>query len=422
LTYIGQAMDFWWRFGWGPVVTLPFAWYLIMLWYAGFWEPGQARLRRRQRPWFNMCLSLALSLVGLLLFANPLPSFWQVTHLSLSATPTIAGMPLLALIYPLYILLCIGLSLDVLRHPEPSTRIMGDLARQRAKPWLLATALSLLLVGLLVAGVMFWLVVRANVGPANQLYFETLTVAWFDLIIAGLIGLATLLLGQAIVAYEIFTGTTLPRRGLQRQWRRAIILAAGYGLVAGWSIAVRVEPIYILLLSTLLIVLFFALLSWRSYAERERSMAHLRPFVASQRLYDSLTRPAAPPGVDAVAPFRALCEEVLATKRAYLIPLGPLAPLAGPPLPYPDDAPPPPSTSAWADRFTSTHLICLPLESNEVGACWAVPLWSTRGLIGLLLLGENRTAGYILKRKSRLLKPVASGCSIRMPVPRWPGA
>jgi hypothetical protein len=246
LTYIGQAMDFWWRFGWGPVVTLPFAWYLIMLWYAGFWEPGQARLRRRQRPWFNMSLSLALSLVGLLLFANPLPSFWQVTHLSLSATPTIAGMPLLVLIYPLYNLLCIGLSLDVLRHPEPSTRMMGDLARQRAKPWLLATALSLLLVGLLVAGVMFWLVVRANVGPANQLYLETLTVVWFDLIIAGLIGLATLLLGQAIVAYEIFTGTTLPRRGLQRQWRRAIILAAGYGLVAGWSIAVRVEPIYIL--------------------------------------------------------------------------------------------------------------------------------------------------------------------------------
>lgn len=407
LTYTGQGMDFWWRFGWGPVVALPFAWYVIMLWYAGFWEAGQAGLQRRQRPWFGLALGLAVSLVGLLIFANPLPSFWQVTQLRLSATPALGGLPLLILVYPFYILLCTGLSLDVLRHPEPSARMMGDLARWRAQPWLTATSLTLLLVSLLVAWVMVWVVLQANPRTANQLYTETLTVAWFDLVIAGLIGLATLLVGQAIVAYEIFTGTTLPRRGLRRQWQRAIILAAGYGLVVGWSVAVRVEPIYALLLSTLLVVLFFAMLSWRSYAERERSIERLRPFVASQRLYDSLTTPAPPPEVDGFAPFRALCEGVLGAKRAYLIPLGSLAPLAGPPLRYPPAAPPPPPIGAWAADFTSPHIMCLPLEPNEVEARWAVPLWSERGLIGLLLLGEKQDGGLYTQEEIEIAR--ASG-------------
>ena len=44
-----------------------------------------------------------------------------------------------------------------------------------------------------------------------------------------------ILLGQAIVAYEIFTGKALPRHGFLRYWRRAIILAVGYGVVIGFS-------------------------------------------------------------------------------------------------------------------------------------------------------------------------------------------
>ena len=46
-----------------------------------------------------------------------------------------------------------------------------------------------------------------------------------------LIAAAVLLQGQAVVSYEIFTGRTLPRRGLWRHWRSAVILAAGYGVV-----------------------------------------------------------------------------------------------------------------------------------------------------------------------------------------------
>ena len=55
---------------------------------------------------------LAVGLVGLLIFANPLPSYWQVTQLDLLAAPSVGGIPPLILVYPVYILICIALSLE----------------------------------------------------------------------------------------------------------------------------------------------------------------------------------------------------------------------------------------------------------------------------------------------------------------------
>ena len=156
----------------------------------------------------------------------------------------------------------------------------------------------------------------------------------FDALISALLAVAIVLIGRAIVSYEIFTGKALPRGGLSRYWQRSLVLAGGYGALMGLSLSLPgisdIDPVYRLLLATLLMTLFYALLGWRSYADRERSMADLRPFVASQRLYERMLRPAAPPEVDIAMPFRALCEDVLGARVAYLAALGPLAPLVGP--------------------------------------------------------------------------------------------
>jgi signal transduction histidine kinase len=394
LRSVGQGMDFWWHAGWVPAIVSPFAWYVEMLWYAGFWEDRQSGLHRRQRPWFLLSVLLAFTLAGLLIFANPFSSYSQLAQLNPSATQAVAGIPLLILVYPFYIVLCISLSLDVLRHPGPSGRVMGDLARRRARPWLVATSAMLLVVSLLVAWAMLWFVLTARQRTLYGAYTDmAFTVAWFDLITSSLIATAVILLGQAVVTYEIFTGKTLPRRGFLRQWRRAVILAAGYGAVVSWGLTLQLHPIYGLLLATVLVTVFYALLSWRSYAERERYIDHLRPFVTSQRLYEHLLprSPSSPSEVSMTIPFRALCGDVLGTRLAYLIALGPLAPLAGPALTYPDG----PSASlpclaSITARFDSPQSMCVPVDPAQCGgAMWAVPLWSERGLIGVLLLGEK---------------------------------
>jgi len=346
----------------------------------------------------------------MLLFANPLPSYGQAAQLNLSTTPSVGGVPWLILAYPLYILLCISLSLDALRHPGPSGRVMGDLARRRARPWLVAASVALLVVSLLVAWAMLWIPLQARQHAFSGFPSElALTIGWLDLIIASFISAAILLQGQAIVAYEVFTGITLPRRGLWRQWRNAIILAGGYAAVVGASLTLQLHPIYSLLLSTLLIALFYALFGWRSYAEREHTMAQLRPFISSQRLYDHLVAPSAPPIVDAAGPFHALCKDVLGTRVAYLIAIGPLARLVGAPLVYPENVPTrAPSLAEIIPALSSPEMMCLPLDPARFGgAKWAIPLWSERGLIGALLLGEKREGAVYTQEEMEIAR--ASG-------------
>ena len=232
LAYVGWSMNFWWHAGWLLVVALPFSWYLVILWYAGFWEEQGTALHHRHQPWLLMAAFWALGLCNLLLFANPFPSYTQVIQLRLANTPSIGGIPLLGVLYPLYIVICVGLSLDVLWQPGPTARMMGDLARRRAHPWLVATSLTLLAVSGLVAWVVIWTLLNARQRALVGVYVSMeRSLAWFDLSTDALIGIAILFLGQAIVSYEVFTSQTLPRRGLRRHWQSIVLLAAACGLV-----------------------------------------------------------------------------------------------------------------------------------------------------------------------------------------------
>ena len=209
-------------------------------------------------------------MIALFAWANPIATITLATRYDPADAVSIGGIPLIVIFYPLYIVLCIASSLNVLRHPNPSQRMMGDLARRRARPWLAATAIVLLIVTLLVTALMLWVTLAASHSTVAEFYSAMLIiVAGFDLIIESLIGVSILLVGQAIVSYEVFTGKTLPRHGLVRQWRSAIILAIGFSALVSASLALHLRPIYTLLISTFIIAVFSALFSWRSFAERE---------------------------------------------------------------------------------------------------------------------------------------------------------
>lgn len=416
---LGSGINFWWHVGWIPVVASPFAWYVLMLWYSGFWDErsvgssapaGGQNLYRRHLPWLALSVLFTLFLLGLLIFANPLPSALQIAQLDLSGIPSIAGIPLLILSFPPYILLCILLSLDALLRPAPSGRLMGDLARRRARPWLVGATLALLAVSLLVGVILVWLMVQSRSRPVIVEYIGQLayTVAWFDLVLAGLLALAILMLGQGVISYEVFTGQTLPRRGLARQWRNVVLLAAGTGTVVAWSLTIQLRPIYTLLLALLLMTVFYALTNWRAHVEREQSIRRLRPFAAGPRLYEQmLTPPGAPlPEAGLSAPFNALCQDVLGVKQALLLPSGPLAALAGPPVSYPPGAKlDPPALGDITQKFSSPQTIGLPLDPPASrGMAWAVPLWSERGLIGLLLLGEKSDGSFFSQEEIEIAR------------------
>jgi signal transduction histidine kinase len=388
MDFFSPSLNFWWHAGWLPVTLSPLAWYIVMLWYSGFWDSRDELIHRRHRYGLAFSVAFAGVILALLAVANPFPAFSRIAQLKQADTATLAGIPLLVLLFPAYLVTCIGLSLSALLNPGQSGRMMGQLARQRARPWLVAASAALLGVSILVGWVMVWVI--------NQPAFDAqmaLGISRFDFSISLLLSVTIILIGQAVVNYEIFTGKALPRHGLQKYWRRMLFLAAGFSLAVSASLAFNLPPIYSLLLGLLLVVVFYALLNWREYAERQRLIAQLRPFVASQQLYEQLV--AAPSIIrqqaDIQAPFDALCRELLQARVAYLLPLGPQAPLFGAPLAHPRQARVPeaiPETLGTILRKPQS--LFMPLERGVYDeAAWAISLWSERGLNGLLLLGEK---------------------------------
>lgn len=409
-------LNLWWQIGWIPVIVLPLAWYAVMLWYSGLWQRragsllSKNKLHQRHNLLFTLACITSLSLVGLLIFSNPLPSLSQLISYELVTTPSFGGIPILILVYPGYTVLCIGLSLDVLRRPEPSGRLMGEMARHRARRWLSSTALTLLAIGLLVGFVMVFIVRRLQQG---SLPIETVeVVGWFDFVIGSLIAVAVLLLGQAVVTYEIFTGKSLPRRGLSQYWRRAVILAAGFSIILAWGLTRQILPIYSLLMSILLVVIFYALLGWRAYAEQERFIQNLRPFVAHKGLYETILGgekdPSDAKGENIYEPFRALCEDILETYQAYLVPLGGMAPLSSPPLIYPQGSGFPFMTvNEVISRLGPPEEIGVALSPDTAsGLVFAVSLWSERGLTGVLVLGGRRSGGLYTQEEMEIARAV----------------
>jgi signal transduction histidine kinase len=409
LTSLAWSLRFWWYAGLALAVAMPLSWYLVILWYGGFWaQPGSA-LHQRHRPWLLGVLAVcAAGFVAVLLSANPLAAPLLPLPASLER---LAGAAWLVAAYDVYLVACNLLTLDVLRRPGPSTRMMGALARQRARGWLLAASLLLLLVSLAVVLFLAWALTTIRQSGTFRVDGVLLArIGLFDLLVSLLIATAVVAIGQAVVAYEIFTGKTLPRRGLRRQWRQVLLLAAVFSLFAGAALALPLPPVYGLLLAALLMTASLTLLSWRAYAERQRYLDHLRPFIASQHLYDQLvTADSATPDLASGAAFRALCQDVLATRRAFLVPLGPLAALAGSPLRYPPgDMSALPPLAPLTSQFTSPQLLSLPIDPLAwAGAGWAIPLWGARGLIGVLLLGAKQDGSLYTQEEMEIAR--ASG-------------
>jgi signal transduction histidine kinase len=392
------GLNLWWGVGLIAVALLPFIWYVMMLWYSGFWQPVPQEefntLRKRHQFWFLFSIIFLIGLLSLTLLSSSQSDFQSYPARSLDEAYTLFNFPLIIVFYPLYVVLCITLSFDALRKPGPTNRIMGELARVRARPWLMGASLMLWLVSLGVSLVFIWL--GNYTTELASLYQYSYTIGLFDLIIEALIALAVILLGQAVVAYEIFTGKSLPRQEFRGQWRQVVIFAIGYGIAIGFTFSTNLRPIYAVMLSTLMLTFFFAMLSLRSYRERARYIRNLRPFVTSQRFYDQLlTSPSEPQEESNLQQtFNAVCSEVLNTTRAYLVALGPLAPLAGPPLTYP--------AGEQIDTLQLNQIIQQMDPGTSFqdisnlgfeGIDWAVPLFSQRGLIGMLLFGGKQDEG-----------------------------
>ncbi|MCA9909592.1 MAG: hypothetical protein KC519_13135, partial [Anaerolineae bacterium] len=267
LTFNNDGLNFWWQFGWIPVTAAPYVWYVVILWFSGFWNRPRPRLFLRHRPWLILTTLVGVGLLSWMLLANPIPTYESIIALDTAKTPGLFGIPFVFIIAPPLMVICIGLSIDVLLHPAPAELPAVAIGRQRARPWLLGTSGLLLAVSLLVCAFVLWIFSKAEFGGLFGIRTEA--IGWFDLALSLLIAVGNLSLGQAIVAHEVFTGRILPRRRLNRQWRIVLLIALILAAIVSWSLLLQLRPIYGLLLTVVLMVGMIAVYSWRTFEQHE---------------------------------------------------------------------------------------------------------------------------------------------------------
>ena len=392
----------WWLILAAPVGALPFGWMVLMLWYCGYWDETHSPLRRRTRWLF--ALATALLVCQLVVVWVGLPRFGAspFTYAERSNITQFLSLRLLLWLYPTFLLTCTGTALLALLRPMPPASWSREASQKRARPFLLGSSVVQLGVSLAVASALVFFAVVGNTAELynlaasrTSLYNIAGAVAdWLnatDFALCAGISLAVMLLGKAVVSFEIFTGKVLPRRGFWRQWRAVVLLAAIYSALIATALGFEVEGIYPLLLSTCLLGVILAIFSHRAYTDKARATANLAPFVASGHLLGGLLA-----GDEAQLraaidePFRALCEDVLNAGRAMLVARGEIAPLFGAPRIYP---PAMPATPAWLELAArwgdASDVQSLP---DGCGMDYLVPL-GERGTIGALLLGPRRDGG-----------------------------
>ncbi len=395
----------WWQIGWILVVFLPAAWYLDILWYTGFSNPGEGLspyllIAKRIHTYGIRALIGMISLIGVIFIITiPYSELRFTGGLNLFRLLSFQGTHIIIWLYAFFILLCMGLSIYALRFPVPSGRLMGDEARTRALPFLSGATFSLFLVTILVIFTFGW--IETELRSPGLWQTRILIIAILDIAINALILISVLLIGQAVIAYEVYTGETLPRKGLMRYWRRTILLGFGFSIFAGLSLVFYVKTIYILVLTAGLGITFFALTTWRLIGERESFMNQLRPFVRSEQLFEQVihrdNRHAA--AVDAQSEkilnsiFSHLCQEILRTEYAILVPHTTLLSFQEFALCFPEDIKPDQAMEKCLgfvqlsnDQSKLIEPVHIPEDERIL---WAISLWGNIGRVGVIFLGKK---------------------------------
>jgi signal transduction histidine kinase len=397
----------WWQIGWVLVVFLPFAWYIDILWYAGFLN-SQCLASENLRSAKKIHTFGIRSLIGLLcligvifVFIIPYSEIRFFGGLNLFHLLSLRGTHLIIWLYAAFIFVCMGLSLYALRQPVPSDRLMGDEARKRALPYLSGATISLFVVTLLVILAFGW--VESELIDPGIREKRLIIFAILDIAINALILISVFLIGESVVAYEVYTGETLPRRGLMRYWRRNILLSFGFSVFAGLSLVFYIKTIYILVLTAGLGITFFAMMTWRLVQEREQFMKQLRPFVRSEQIFKQVIQQSEmevnfPAGTPDLEPektltdiFNHLCEQILHTELAVLTTQTHVLSFKDAALSFTNE-----SENQFEKKlltFSSCieqQQLIMPVEIEGFERIlWEIPLWRDIGRLGTLFLGRK---------------------------------
>jgi len=399
----------WWPTIWIAGVALPAVWSCSMLWIGGWFGSAAPRWPGGLRLLWLATVVLAAVLAAAVAVVTPFPHFRASATHTWATGRGLAGFQFEGVAYWVFSLVAMAGAAWAAARPGHLRDEWAALAHARARPWVLGATATLAAASTVLAWTVAW-------GANYMSDPETLAarVALADLVTTVVVAAAVVLQGQAVVNYEIFTGLTLPRGALGRQWRWLLPIAAVYGLVGAAAGVGEADPGVCVEAGAVAIAGLYALIGWRSHVERDALVERLRAFVLGQRFLDRLAEPTqgqAPIDGRCPAAFRALCSDVLDAEWACLVPASHLAEMLGAVWVYPSDLVLADGTDALAlEELRRAEPGQAPIHiAGPWTIGWAVTLGGPGVPSGVLILGAKRGGGLHSREDIEAGRLVAEG-------------
>lgn len=377
------------------LILIPFGWFFIVVWFLGF-----LREKRIYRIFFWLLLSAqAFAVVFFYSWSRKFSAnvslfhFWNVVPFSFRLS------------YLVYILFCIVIPIFALFSFRISKRILPEVARNKAVPYL--KAVSLLLFGVLV--LVFFLFLGGGIGiirdPVSRSDNDPRSFYGFLIGIQLLVTIAILILGQALISYEIFTGRILPKISLRQEWRNAnfgfLALALFYLITALFG----VSKIELFLTASYVYCISRTFLLKKSKDLRLEKNAVLGSILSAEEYSDTTESKGKNLEEKFRKSFEILCSDILETSSALFVNESRIPFIADMILAYPDR-----TKVKDAIIFKNLHLdfgkenIAYLEDENRFDYALCLKVESDHSGDGLLFLGQKINGGLYAEEEIETAK------------------
>lgn len=294
--------------------------------------------------------------------------------------------------FSFYIFFCTTNSIIYLLKIKTSQNNLEEIAKSSAYRTILHASLLLVALSVLVGVTAFF--GRETLDREVQSFASQpfpLLLLTLDCLACLAILATILIVGKAVISYQVFTGRYLAMKSLKDYWKYILFFVVAYSLISSISGLIGYTTDSKQILLSVLGLLFFVKIQIVSRTREIENRKVLKPFLFNENLYESITQSSDKMDSHLENTFRLLCDDTLATTRACLVPMGAYASYIPKPLFYPDD------NSNFKDELLSftkislngKNLFYLNRDSSD-GYVLALTILDSNGLVGVLFLGVKK--------------------------------
>lgn len=295
-------------------------------------------------------------------------------------------------VFSVYIIFCTLGSIYYLSTIERKDNNLEQIAKSSAYQTIYRASILLASLALLVGVAVFFgkNTIENEIRNIETEKFPPLLLI-LDLVACISVLITILIVGKAVISYQVFTGRYISMKSLKSYWRYILLFGFLYSSFAtiGGLFGYASDSKQVIL--SLLGLVFFVKIQTISRSREEENRKILKPFLFNENLYESIIHSGEKIDFHLENTFRLLCDTTLDTTLACLVPRGAYISYIPKPLFFPEENKNiTEKLISFTENIPSNNVIFYLDRDLFEGYILALSIRDKQGLVGVLFLGVKK--------------------------------